>query len=215
MPINTPFDAITSQFATRLGQMKTFIGAVPTIKEDPEVGRFAFQWLLVAFGAFLQGLLESFLFFAALFQHEEFRAFLKKRSTEARRRGDLDRNTDVQLARRAQQACSFEKGGKKLRDYVSFLFQVPLFPDADTERLVTDLFKVRNIVVHHGALPEQNHAADIQTAGLVVPTSKVGKHQFYTLSLDAQQLINFMAAGVMLIRHLDAAVKAHPKLRRQ
>jgi hypothetical protein len=213
MPIETPFDAVLSQFATRLAQMKTFIDAIPTIKDDPEVRRFGFQWLLVAYSAFVQGLLESFLFFAALFQHQEFRGFLKQRSTDAKHRKELDRQTDAQLARYARRSCSFERSGKKLRDYASFLFNAPLFPDADNERLVTDLFKVRNLIVHHGGLPEQQHAEDIQTPGLIVATNKVGQHQFYRLSLDAQQLVNFMAAGVFLIRHLDAAVKGHPKLR--
>jgi len=214
MAIKTPFDAVISQFGTRLEQMGKYIQATPALAQDQEIAHFGFQWLLVAYWAFVEDLYKSFLFFGVVFQHEEFRAFLKGRMTSAEKRKELKAWTDVQLARYAQKACSFEENAKKLRGYCGFLFKVPPFPDDDTDRLITDLAKVRNLVVHHGGLPEEAHAKDIRTPGIVVPTAKVGQHQFYRLNLDAQIVVNFLAVGVLVVQHLDHAVKAHAKLAR-
>lgn len=216
MAIETPFDAVASQFATRLEGLKDFIVASPALQSgEGEVARFGYQWLIVAYWAFLESFYKGYLFMGAALQPEHFRAFVLKRTHEPHRRKEIASWNDVRLGRHAQSACSLEENAKKLRSYSQHLFGVGPFPNEDVDHLVTDLAKVRNLIVHHGGLPEPSHAQDVRTSGLIVPTARVGVHQFHRLNLSRQSVMDFMVAGGLAVMHLNQAVKAHPQLGRR
>lgn len=218
MGIKTPFDAVASQFLTRLANLKDFLVASPALQagaEEGDVARFGYQWLLVAYWAFLESFYRDFLFQGAFLQAEYFRAFVLKRTPDAQRRKEIANWNAIRLGRHAGNACSLEGDAKKLRYYSQHLFGVAPFPNDDVERVVTDLAKVRNLIVHHAGLPESSHAQDVRTPGVIVPTSRVGEHQFYRLSLGRQDVMNFLAAGGFAVMHLNQAVEMHPSLGRR
>ena len=78
-----------------------------------------------------------------------------------------------------QRRISFKQRARRLEDLFQFLFGVSPWPDAEAGRLIRDLVRVRNVIVHAGGWPNESHFSEMETPGLIVQTS----HQpdFYRL----------------------------------
>ncbi len=118
-----------------------------------------------------------------------------------------------------KQRISFgRKRAKRLRRTFELLFEFEAFPDERAADLLVDLAKVRHLIVHAGAWPQEAHARDIAEAGVIVKTHEIdwendptvkgdGKMCFYKLDL----LNRFLPDALAALR--DTAVYHHRRLR--
>ena len=70
--------------------------------------------------------------------------------------------------RMARRRVSFKEKAKKLVRISQLLFDADPWPDAETGRFARDLILVRNIIVHAGGWPTDEHANTIETPGVIV-----------------------------------------------
>ena len=110
------------------------------------------------------------------------------------------------VIRWAKRRVSFKEGAKNLIRIYDALFGCLPWRNDDEGRLLRDLVRVRNIVVHSGSVPEQIDFEAMETTGIVVPSNKF----FYKLDLLPFLLPLLGAAGMVGV-HLNSTLEKDPR----
>jgi hypothetical protein len=174
---------------------------------NPDVLQTLQEMVIVGVAAYLDDFLNCMVGLASAHREREFRDFLAAHGDDPERAASQSCSLG-ELMRFARRRVTFKERGKKLAGICQLLLDAAPWPDEETRRYVCDLVRVRNIVVHHGGWPGEEHAKDVETAGVIVPSNDI----FWKLELRAFIGPAFAAAAVVGVTLTDAAER-HPKLR--
>jgi len=115
-----------------------------------------------------------------------------------------------EVGRHAQGRVSFENDAVRLIALLKVLLGASPFPDDESERLLLDFYRVRNLIVHAGGAPTESHATQLQSPGVVVESNRVGDGVFYRLTLSPEFFAACLAAMSRCIATIEhqAAIDA-------
>ena len=111
--------------------------------------------------------------------------------------------------RMARRRVSFKEKAKKLVRISQLLFDADPWPDAETGRFARDLIPVRNIIVHAGGWPTDEHANTIETPGVIVRVHNLS----WKLEINDVFIGRVLAAAAMAGVHLNTVFANHPKFK--
>jgi hypothetical protein len=163
--------------------------------------------VIVAIVAYLEEFLSCVVALACFHREQEFRAFLAANGNDQEKTVSQTCNAG-ELMRLARRRVTFKERGKKVIRICQLLVNAAPWPNEDTRRLVCDLVRVRNVIVHHGGWPDAEHAKDIETPGVIVPSNKF----FWKLELDAFMRPALTAAATVGAT-LTKAFEEHPNFK--
>ncbi len=186
---------------TRLSKFTDKFSVV--VSEDEEdLGQFVMQMIAISAHAFADEYFRCLFTVATVSREEEVRQFLREGAVAAEV-GNLDAGCNLgALTGMMKQRVRFaRKRARALRRTFEFLFEFEAFPDESSADLLIDLAKVRHLIVHMGAVPNENHARDIAAGGIVFQTGEFDpgtesgrKTRFYRLDLRNRFLGDALAA---------------------
>ena len=210
MPSRSKLDACSNRYAHQITKLQTFVLVVQTpIQESGklDVVHTLRELVTVTVVAHLEEFLNCAVGLAAFHREEEFRDFLAAHGNDHEKAVSATCNLG-ELMLFARRRISFKERAKKLDRICQFLFQASPWPDEDTQRYLLDLVRVRNIIVHDGGWPTEQHARDVETPGVIVPSNKF----FWKLNLD-QFIGPALAAAAMVGVTLTNVFQQHPKFK--
>jgi hypothetical protein len=148
--------------------------------------------VIVTVAAYLEEFLNCAVALAAVLREHDFRALLAAHGND-QEKAVSGTCTLAELIRFARRRVSYKDRARRLDRISQFFFDASPWPDEDTRRYLLDLIKVRNIIVHAGGWPTKEHAEDVETPGVIVPSNKF----FWKLDLDAFIGPALAAAGIV------------------
>jgi hypothetical protein len=165
------------------------------------------EMAIVSVAAHLEEFLKCVVGLASVHREREFREFLAAHGNDQERAASQTCNWG-ELMRFARRRVTFKEKGKKLERICRLLLEAAPWSDEDSRRYVCDLVRVRNIVVHHGGWPEEEHAKDVETQGVVVRTNN------FFWKLELQDFLGpALSAAAFVGITLTNAAERHPKFR--
>jgi hypothetical protein len=210
VPSNSKLDACSNRYAHQIERLNAFTQAVQdpiAATRDQAVRRTLQEMLIVAVVAHLEEFLTCVIGLASFYREREFRDFLAVEGNEHEKAASQTCNA-AHLMRLARRRVTFKKGGKPLARIFEVLLDSRPWPNDDTRRYVCDLVRVRNIIVHQGGWPDEEHARDVETVGVVVAS-----HQFFwKLELDAF-IGPALGAAALVGVAVTNEVQQHPRFR--
>jgi hypothetical protein len=163
--------------------------------------------VIVTMVAHLEEFLACVVGLAAFHREQEIRDFLAAHGNDQEKAASQTCNLG-DLMRFARRRVTFKERATKLDRICQLLLDTAPWPDDETRRRLCDLVRVRNIIVHNGGLPNQEHAADIETAGVIVPSNKF----FWQLELDTF-IGPALRAAALVGTTLTSSFEQHPKFK--
>jgi hypothetical protein len=199
MPSATRLEGCSRRYAHQTERLAEFlIVAQASIAGTPNPNRVAAEVLIDAVVVLAVSYLEEYLNclvgVATLLQEKTVRDFLRT-SGSPHEKQVINSGKSVDLVALARRRVSFAERGKKLEQIFELLFNFSPWPDPDAGRLIRDLVRVRNIVVHAGGWPDKHHATDVETPGLIVESNKF----FHKLNVFPHLRDMLTAAGMLSV----------------
>lgn len=209
------YDACFNRFSfqiTKMGRYATI--TIPMIEKlkDEDIMQFTLENILIRIESFIEEFLECIILIGGSWQEALMRSyFLTYGSDKAK--------TDVQggcnlgsLIHYAKSEISFKDNAKKIERIFQHLFGLSPFPDQKTKDIILDMVSVRNVIIHEGGWPSEQHFEQVRTSGAIKISRTInmsaGEISFYKLELtDKKFVINALMAVQSLMQHLNSRLR--------
>lgn len=167
------FDGCSARYTHQAGRLSDYVGALQecVAEKDPRALGFLMESAVVMMVSFLEEYLTSVVYDAAFYREHDVRRYLSAEGNPQERQLASTCNAGT-LCRFMTTRVSFKNNARRLEAAFDFLFGFSPWPDTDTARLVRDLVRVRNVVIHAGGWPNASHFREMETPGIIVQTSK-------------------------------------------
>ena len=210
MPSRSKLDGCSNRYAHQIEKLGAFTEAVQNpiaASGNRAVLCTVQEMVIVAIVAYLEEFLNCVVAVGSADREQEFRSFLAAHGSDQEKAVSQTCSLG-ELMRFARRRVTFKERGKKLVRVCLLLLDAAPWPDEDTRSYVCDLVRVRNIIVHHGGWPDKEHAADVETPGVVVSSNQF----FWKLELDAFMRPALTAAAAVGVT-VTNAFQQHEKFR--
>ncbi len=212
MTPQTKFDAETLQFDSKIRRLTKFIDVTmnPLVAaKDIESLRFLMETVVVMMVAYLDRYLTNMISTATFARDHDVRVFLKKHGTE--REKAQSQACDIRMLRAIMttRASLLARKGRDVNNTFEFLLGFGLWPsDERTAKLVRDLARLRNLILHHDGHPESSHFKEMEIPGFITEFSK--EHGFYRMNLatSAPLVLEGLQAVLALLKHIQEGITA-------
>lgn len=212
MTLQTKFDGETLQFDSKIRRLTKFIDVTmpPLVAaNDIESLRFLMETVVVMTVAYLDRYLTNLISTATFARERDARVFLQKHGTE--REKEQSRTCDIRVLRAimTSRASLLARNGRRVDETFEFLLGFGLWPsDERTAKLIRDLARLRNLILHHDGHPEYSHFTDMEVPGFITAFSK--ELGFYRMNLvtSASLVLEGLQAVFALLKHIQGAIAA-------
>ena len=200
------------RYTHQVERLDVYLAAVKTPVEERGVDAFEFllESSVVMMVSFLEEFRISVVKIGAFYREDDVRQYLQEKGSPEEQRLAPTAN-GVTLGRLMATRVSFKKQARRLETVFEFLFDFAPWSDQPSARLIRDLVRVRNVIVHAGGWPNETHFKEMETPNVIRQTSK--DPDFFALRLVPATgfvLSSIRAAGMMQI-HLQNKFSADPR----
>lgn len=175
MSFKTKLDACINRFNWQMRKSATFLNALDGLYSNEnfiELIQLANESLIVRIFSSLEEYLKCLVFLATCLKEKSVREFFANCGNDSIKRQvkKCDLGT---LGRFAKKEISFKDKTKKTKRIFNFLFGFSPFSNRENENFILDLNLVRNIIVHNGGWPNENHANQITTQDVIIESNRI------------------------------------------
>jgi len=173
MPYNACFSRFNYQTKKLINYSKYVLGEVIEERNDKDLAQFIMEHIIIRAVSNFEELIMSIVFHSAINQTDKVIKFFRK----SNKKSDRERIEKIKLlghyGHLAQTHVSFKNNAKNLKKIFEYLFEFSLFDNEDNERIILDLIRVRNLIIHNGSWPQERHAKKIKTPGILIEAKKI------------------------------------------
>ena len=209
------YDGCFNRFSFQINKMGKYVSiTIPIVEKlkDEDIMQFALEYILLRIVSFIEEFLGCIILIGGCWQEALLRSyFLDFGSDKAK--------TDVQggcnlgsLIHYAKSEISFKNNAKKIERIFRHLFGLSPFPDQKTKDIILDMVLVRNIIIHEGGWPSEQHFRQVRTSGAIKISRTIkmsaGETSFYKLEItDKKFVLNAVMAVQSLMQHLNSGIR--------
>ncbi len=181
--MKTKLDGCINRYSHQIQGLGAFSNVIRDALEKPENARALAVFresCIILVVTYLEEYLKCLVSVAAINYENVIRDFLLASGNDEEKKAAASHETR-RIYRFAERRVSFEKGAKRLEKIFDVLFGFSPWPDETSGKLIRDLVRVRNVIVHCGGWPEEEHFNQMETPDVIAPTNTY----FYKLNLDS------------------------------
>ena len=149
-----------------------------------KIGQFHIEIVIVSLYSFFEEFLKSIIFTATVHNVDLAKNFFINRPKDLEKINKCKSLPEV--GHYLQEKVNFGKKAKTLKKLFKHLFNFPLFPDDQTEKVIFDFNLVRTIITHDGGWPSEEQFKRIKTEGTISLSNEIKfgdkTHNFYKLN---------------------------------
>jgi len=209
------YDACFNRFSFQITKMGKYVSiTIPIVEKlkDKDIMQFALEYILIRIISFIEEFLGCIILIGGCWQEALLRSYFLTHGSDKVK-------TDVQggcnlgsLIHYAKSEISFKENAKKIERIFQHLFGLSPFPDQKTKDIILDMILVRNVIIHEGGWPSEQHFRQVRTSGAIKISRTiniyVGETSFYKLELtDKNFVFNALMAVQSLMQHLNSGIR--------
>lgn len=165
-----------------------------------DIAQVALESIVIRFASSFEEIISCIISQIALPLENKLLSYFKKYgSSEIRGQINKSHNLGI-LIRCAQSELSFKDNARKMERLFGYLFGFSPFPSADNKDYILDMVLVRNIIIHEGGWPNENHARQIRHPHAIEVSTELdvggSKKIFYELKLTDIKFIGLTIVAI-------------------
>jgi hypothetical protein len=147
---------------------------IPETDENPN-RQFLYQSMVLMIQSFYEEYLRCIVSIGTIWKAPAVRIHLGNQ---------FDTMSAAEVTRHAQDRVFFKNDARRLREIMQVIIGRSPFADERNRQVCLDIVNVRNIAAHSGGWPNESHAQNIKTPGVIVTTEAVAGSKFYRLHIN-------------------------------
>jgi hypothetical protein len=202
----------TNRAIHQLDRAKAYLARVTPViadkDEDPN-RQFLYQSMVLMIQSFYEEYLRCIVSIGTFWKAPAVRTHLGNQFND---RARFDAMPAAEVMRHAQDRVSFKEDARPLREIMQVIIGRSPFADERNHQTCLDVVNVRNIIAHAGGWPNESHAPNIKTAGVIVTTEAVAGSKFYQLHINRAFFGEALLGLFQSIQTVEQACAADPEL---
>jgi hypothetical protein len=202
------YSACFNRFGSQLLILHKYLTLVVPVIKEVDIAEFTFESFLLRLSCYIEEFLGCIIVITSVYKENMLREYFEKNRSDKTKETLLIGCNLRTLIDLGKKELSFKKDAKKFERLFKHLFGGSPFPDKKTKDYISDMVLVRNIIVHDGGMPNENHAKQIRSPNVINKSYQIDSPQlkvvFYKLDLTDIIFINDLMPSVFeMISHIE------------